>query len=351
MRMGYIRFLLALSIIFGHIPISNRLLLGAPFALHVFFMISGYSIAYVLSTKYKTASGTDWKSYIRARLVRIYPLYFIVVTATLVFSFLRMLHGNTGTVISSLLVISKNIPLLMASVIVNITIFFQDLFFYFGFHKYSQVFFFTPNFSQSIGRIDQLLILPQSWALALELYFYCLAPLLIRKSVRTIVILIILSLMLRIYFVFQGYPFDPWSYRFFPTELFFFLSGMLSYKLRRVLTEIIPASAGKALLIFICCIMIIFRSLPSPLLWSFQMSEWIFTVIFLLFLPVLFPLYAKNPLQKLFSALSYPMYLTHMPVFQTISLFNMPILLQGVITIVCTIICSYALTWGIMRNK
>ena len=55
-----------------------------------------------------------------------------------------------------------------------------------------------------------------------------LTPFILFKR-KTIIILLFFSILLRLYLIKIGVGLkDPWTYRFFPTELAFFLTGALS---------------------------------------------------------------------------------------------------------------------------
>lgn len=229
--MGLVRFILALSIVFGHIPISNKLLLGAPMALHLFFMISGYSIFYVLETKYiKRKDGI--KQFIKNRILRIYPLYLLILFGTILFALFETMNGYSNSVVLLFQQFSSHLGLIFASLVANIFIIGQDFAMFFSYVPELKQFFWTNNFIGEAFRLDRFLFVPQAWALALEIYFYCIAPKLIKLSSKWLFGLASLSLILRICLSINGFFFDPWMYRFFPTELFFFLLGALAFRYR-----------------------------------------------------------------------------------------------------------------------
>ena len=274
MQLLYI--LLALSIIFGHIPISNKLLFGAPIALHLFFVISGYSITYVLTEKHRNEQKVKLKDYYISRLLRIYPVYILVLLCSVAFEIYRYNQGNVNATIGLFVRYVHDVPLILWAIASNILILGQDLFMFFGFNLSDHKFFLTNNFSLSPYRIDQLLFIPQSWALALILYFYLIAPWLAKRSTCFLLGLAICSFLLRVILTAMGFPFEPWSYRFFPTELLFFLLGMLGYRWRGVLNKVIKHIPKALLLLFILAVIIMFRSLPYISFHDYQLFEWIF---------------------------------------------------------------------------
>ena len=71
---------------------------------------------------------------------------------------------------------------------------------------------------------------PQAWTLALEFYFYLLAPFIVRRGPVFIGGIIAASVLLRMTLLFTlGLGGEPWSSRFFPSELALFLTGSLCY--------------------------------------------------------------------------------------------------------------------------
>ncbi|MFZ6693376.1 hypothetical protein [Undibacterium sp. SXout20W] len=89
---------------------------------------------------------------------------------------------------------------------------------------------FSTDFSKSEIVLFPALLVPQAWTLGVELSFYLIAPFILREK-RTMLMLLALSLCVRVYLLYIGLgEHDPWTYRFFPTELAFFLLGALSHQ-------------------------------------------------------------------------------------------------------------------------
>jgi peptidoglycan/LPS O-acetylase OafA/YrhL len=90
---------------------------------------------------------------------------------------------------------------------------------------------FVTDYNNSFPRpLYYYLYLPQGWSLGVELFFYLLAPFILSKiNLGKIIIIILLSISVRIILIQSNLTHDPWSYRFFPTELMFFLFGSISY--------------------------------------------------------------------------------------------------------------------------
>src|SRR6266481_2956213 len=83
--MGILRLLLALSVIADHTKgmFGNRLV-GGPTAVQSFYMISGFYMALVLNGKYNFPGS--YRPFIIQRLLRLYPVYALVLLATVLWA-------------------------------------------------------------------------------------------------------------------------------------------------------------------------------------------------------------------------------------------------------------------------
>ena len=159
------------------------------------------------------------------------------------------------------------------------------------------------------------LILPPSWSLGVELTFYLVAPFLVRRSVRFLVGLVAASFLVRFatYAVFHHH--DPWSYRFFPSELAFFLFGVLAHRLSMAMP--LPLDEARRKRIGMGALVVVLL-----LLGTLRISK-DYTVLaaFALCLPFIFEATKSNPLDRAIGELSYSVYLGHA--------FLAPVLLAG----------------------
>ena len=217
--MGIIRFLLAYAVVFSHYEINSIYFLYSNFAVQTFYILSGFYISLILNNN----SYKSYKNFILSRYLRLFPIYFLCLLTTFIF--------NKGNTIYHTNLIKDNIDIFSSIFLVftNITIIFQDLVMFLGINNNSIQ--FVSDYNNSFPRpLFHYLYLPQGWSLGLELSFYLLAPFILSKiNIKKILFIIILSLSLRIILVQNKLSLDPWSYRFFPTELVFFLFGSISY--------------------------------------------------------------------------------------------------------------------------
>jgi peptidoglycan/LPS O-acetylase OafA/YrhL len=195
-----------------------------------------------------------------------------------------------------------------------------------------------------------LSIMPQSWTLAIELYFYLLAPLLLVRSTGTLAIAVIALFVLR---VLLGYAFDPTPellYGFFPTELPLFLSGSLAYRAytylfesSRLLHMLGRVNAGEKTLSLLCAVVVagvcwIFLACelnfvttyaPNRLLFLAAQwgnvplyaptGYWLILVMTVGILPFAFHFSRKFPFDRYIGELSYPIYISHLCIVEFIN--------------------------------
>lgn len=347
--MGLIRYLLAVSIIFGHIPISNRLFLGAPMALESFFIISGYFIALVLDKKYRY-SHRQIKNYLFNRFLRIFPVYWFILFLTILIIWVS--HILNISLFSSLILAFeqyKNSLMIGFMALLNLVIFGQDSVWYIWYDISNHIIRFTANFTTIHPRLDSLFLVPQSWALALELTFYCIAPFIISKGMKYIAIGFIGSLLIRIILYSYGLNFDPWTYRFFPTELVFFLSGSLIYLLNRKGKMVLPSGySGFVYLVFIG-ILIFYRSVPQFEFRNIYITQWIFYCVFAVLLPTFSTMFQRNWADSILGAISYPVFLSHVLVSEVVLLVRLPDPYHGLLVIILATVFSFCIVKGISR--
>jgi peptidoglycan/LPS O-acetylase OafA/YrhL len=309
--MGTFRFLLALSVVCVHLNIHA--LVGGQIAVQSFFLISGFLISHVLvsNVRYKNL-GLFYKS----RFYRIYPVYFISLGLALILELIMKFTSREENILDyySDLGLWPTITL----VLVNMFIFGQDIVMFTAVQNHQVI--FTSNFREETNPLYQGLVLPQAWSLSLELCFYLLAPLLIRKQ-KYIFLLLLISLLSRITIFILGLGLtDPWSYRFFPNELLFFIIGICTrlYILPKIpfITKIkyLPV----ALQLFFT---IIFPFSPVP----GEISGAAYLVFTILNLPLLFKYNFQNQrmlkIDRYLGELSFPIYITHLIISKFIFVF------------------------------
>jgi peptidoglycan/LPS O-acetylase OafA/YrhL len=199
--------------------------------------------------------------------------------------------------------------------------------------------FFASNFRETSPQLYQFLFIPQAWTIGVEISFYFIAPFLVRKKLITIITLILLSLILRFFLSHYGFKDDPWSYRFFPTELVFFLLGIISYHIYKVINQLkIEQEYLKSIWFIVVGFTIFFSFLPIPYKYP------IYLLLFFVCLPFVFILTKNWKLDAYIGELSYPIYISHIFVLDSINALKIPMVFElGLSLVILTIMFSIVL--------
>lgn len=311
--MGTIRFILALAVIASHSgPIPGLKLMGGGMAVQVFYVISGFYMSLILNEKYVTQPNA-YRLFISNRFLRLFPIYWLILGLT--FLFLLSIYrppapGDTER--SALQLYAEffhhmNFGTILFLIFTNVFLFFQDIVMFLGLNTTTGHLFFIANYRNSSPAVYQFLFVPQAWTVGVELLFYLIAPFIVRKRLKLVAGLIVASFLLRFGLYHFGFHFDPWTYRFFPTELVYFLFGNIAYFIyRRIQTWHIKPLHLDGLWVATVLAGLYFESVPLPL------KKDLFVLWFCLALPFIF-LRTKNlKVDAYIGELSYPMYMSHM---------------------------------------
>jgi peptidoglycan/LPS O-acetylase OafA/YrhL len=141
--------------------------------------------------------------------------------------------------------------------------------------------------------------IPQAWTLGLELWFYLIAPFILRRPVKVLIAVFLASLAVRMALQF-GFDLrgDPWSYRFFPSELAFFMLGALAGRVDRKTLVVLALAAAAA----------VFVSRTGGI---GRMASLSFLVAATVAIPRLFAATKNIEADRILGELSYPIYLVH----------------------------------------
>ncbi len=235
--MGTLRFALALVVLFAHTGgVRWNLMLPGPMALQWFFIMSGFYMSLVLREKY-VHHPRPLQLFLTNRLLRIFPVYWLLLVLALAFAiFLEMRPAPAEVTASALSFFRHYYGQMdwgaMAWLIwVNVGLVFQDSVLFLGLDPATGSLFFTPQFQTTNPALYRFLFIPQAWSISLELVFYLLAPFLLLRGWRVVLLVLLGSVLLRVVLIGEGLFRDPWAYRFLPTELALFLLGYFSYLL------------------------------------------------------------------------------------------------------------------------
>lgn len=205
---------------------------------------------------------------------------------------------------------------------------------------------FTYDFRTSSPMYYTFLFVPQAWTLGIEVLFYLIAPFIVRRSNLIIIAIIIISLLIRNYIYSIGYINDPWTHRFFPSELALFLLGTVSYRLYDVYkihqTKLLNANLTAIILGLLFTIVVFYPYIPSAG-FNRHTLNWFIYAFFCLSIPFLFEFTKASKIDSRVGELSYPVYISHMLVLGALSPFLSLLGLQeysGEFAIVFTLLFS-----------
>lgn len=319
--MGLIRLLLAISVITAHSdPLFGLNFIGGQIAVEIFFMISGFYMALVLTEKYNKKS--DYKLFISNRCLKIYPTYWLILILCFAYRIiLSLTHPNSPDIFAFFDPDYHLNPIsFLILLIPNFTILGLDWNLFLRLNPVTGSLIFTSNFRQFQPPLYDFNLIVQAWTLSLELFFYFLAPFLNRFKTRYLLLIMSLSLGLRLFLYSQGLNHDPWTYRFFPTELIFFLSGILMYRIYRYLKTKDVKKISTLIFAFYFSFLFYYQFLPH------ERTKQIF--IFLLSfvaIPFIFNLFKHNKIDRFIGELSFPVYICHFLIIDIFTHFtNLP---------------------------
>ncbi|MBU0529153.1 acyltransferase [bacterium] len=345
--MGVLRIILALIIVMEHSG-SLRIInwISGPYALKIFFIMSGFYMTFVLNRKY--IGKGSYSLFLSNRLLRVFPIYWVVLSLTVGVGVLSYLIYNNWQSLTPYVAYNDvmGIGPLLIQIFTNIFLWGQDIVFFFGCDFNTGSLFLTSDFNHIDTAYYRFLLAPHAWSLGLELSYYLIAPFLVRRKTKVILLFIVLTLLLRWYLYSIGLDHDPWTYRFFPTELVFFFVGTLSYRLYSYIEK---NEINKNIRISIVSVFFI-MFFSYNYLFSFAIESYWIPIFFFAYvgftIPFLFQFSKKSKIDYRLGELSYPIYVVHIIVIRTLGLLidkNNWQINKGVAVIIITILLSYIL--------
>jgi peptidoglycan/LPS O-acetylase OafA/YrhL len=229
--MGLLRLYLAMCVIGQHAtPVLPWTMHDGLQAVQIFYIISGFYMALVLSsTRYANVLR-----FYESRFLRIFPITWIVVVGVGALSLAAgVMTGHwlaLGAYASRPFSANGTLGVAIAAVS-NVTLFGQDWVMFLT-HPRGAHLAITRNFWTDEHPLFLYLVVPQAWSVGVELCFYALVPFINRLRTVSLAALCAAAVVARLAaYSFMGLNHDPWTYRFFPFELFSFLLGMLAFRL------------------------------------------------------------------------------------------------------------------------
>ena len=351
--MGVLRTILALLVVGSHLHAFG----GATFAVKSFFIISGFYMALVIDTRYYALPVS---SFYASRLLRLLPLYWVVGLLTLIAEIVLVPRGQYFDKLASPLAYSTGLDLssLPLWIVFYIglsltTMLGLDTGLWLGFERIGGALSVAPYFAPGATSVMGVNPVPQGWTIGLELLFYALAPFIVRRSIWLIGSLCLFSLGFRLALIALGFSGVSWNRTLFPSELIYFLLGVLGYRLYVVLPRLkLPARVQTMLALAVLAIAVSYWPVEHFLRGSPIWNVWN-TAPYLLIaagIPFLFKLTKNSALDANIGELSYPIYMCHVLVFGLITwspLNDAPIIGSGwpryILSIVLVIAAAFML--------
>jgi peptidoglycan/LPS O-acetylase OafA/YrhL len=318
--MGLVRLILAIAVVVGH---SSKTLFGFEFvhasiAVQSFYIISGFYMALILNEKY--VGEGSYRLFLTNRFLRLVPTYWVILLGTIILCICSSYRGNSLAFRSfheygDLLSLSSWVLVIFA----NVFVFGQDVTLFTGLSHETGALYLTKNFWGTSPFVQNFILIPQAWSLSLEFMFYLLAPLLVRRRLWLVATVIAVSLGVRALLAWRfDLNFDPWTYRFFPSELALFLSGTFSYHIFRFLRGV-----KNWLKLVPLALVPLIAVLVFPYVW--KDGGWVKLVchysVLVTTIPFAFYFTRSWAFDRFIGELSYPVYLLHIAVIWFLSVY------------------------------
>lgn len=344
--MGFLRLLLAVCVVVQHVPLFGHVrLMSGVAAVEMFFMISGFYMALVLDGKYGSDSWHDVSSFYIARFLRLWPLFILTTLAG--YAWWGIQYAVIGREpMSAGQILEWAGPWFAAAVrFSNIFMIGQDIPSWFHVSKAgAQLTFGLPvtladgslwaGYAREIG---------QAWSIGTEIWFYLLAPFLLRARSAALAAIIAASLALRF---FMESVLDLYGYFFLPAQLGLFLVGSLGYRVGKRMhfrpSKAAASTAATALLVY--TVASAFGTLDIRHRWGLY-------PFVALGLPSIFAYTKRSSFDRTIGELSYPIYIVHSLVMHVASavLKRVGVQVTGELLLLLVVPLSYGLNLYLER--
>jgi peptidoglycan/LPS O-acetylase OafA/YrhL len=323
--MGLLRLLLAAAVVAEHsTPIFGLTFTGGHLAVRLFFIISGFYMALILTTKYTADHPNRYWLFISNRFLRIYPCYYVVLLLSLAFyaaASFYLHHPADRLVLWQTAWRHGQIWGLFFVSLCQLTVVGMDAVCVFVYNIAQGIHLPGPDTAAAsvawlptagadpsgIVPAWRFLFVPQSWTISIELLFYLVVPLLISWRTRNLVILAGLSLVSYFASCLFVYPAlaDLLGYFFFPFHLFLFILGMLACRHSAAFLARVSRPFKIAMVAALFGGLAFSQFLPAA------PRSFICVALVALSLPILFDWTKYSRFQKWVGDLSYPVYICH----------------------------------------
>lgn len=325
--MGILRLFFAFSVLLGHTQID--LLISPIYAVQGFYIISGFYMSFILNEKYSMPEQNI--TFFKKRFMRLLPTYWLVAAASLIIAISFYKRGESCIFFFDFLNYPDNASFStrLYTIFTNLFIIGQDISLFLGITPDSGNLFFSTTAYAEYHPMARYALSPVSWSIASEFLFYIIAPFILRHKKTYIIILFVISLFSNYIVNAVGLNDSNWRFRFFPSELLFFLTGYISYLIYIKISK----SGIKTSYKYISLSGILLLSIVLRSDYSYAFHTAFLLVSCAIFIPYLFYSFKFDTIDKYIGEISYPLYLIH-PIFIGINT------LMGVNSNLFIIICS-----------
>lgn len=303
--MGLIRLLLAIDVILSHTSgIGGYVPLPSNLAVQCFYIISGFYMALILNENY-TGRGSTKIFYIN-RALKIYPIYWVVLIIKVTWCIVALKLNYWDILGYYQLLWPISFKTMLFLVITNIIIIGLDLYFFLNIQNGGL--YFSPRAMEQPTKVYTLAFNTMAWTVSLELIFYLFAPMLTRLKTRWVILILGISLSVRVFMAMSGYSGSPWNYMFLPSQVAFFMAGILSYKLYIKLNAYEFEKKYLSLIVF--ALVIVFCFTYNAVFKESAIKQVVLFILFTFSIPIIFKLTKSVKYDRWLGNLSYPVYIS-----------------------------------------
>ena len=342
--MGLLRFLLAIAVVVSHLQLSRAYAVSGGDAVKVFFMISGFYMAMILREKYgRGLNGVIpfWKN----RFLRLYPLYVVVLAASISWHLFCTWMTHGGTPVPSVIRIAHELPWWQCTWVwvTNLGLVGTDLPSLFHWSKNEGLRFLAALPADDVNGVVWMgytVWVRQAWSIGAEIWFYALAPLLAFASRRALAGFGFATALITLGF---HYYLPGPAYFFWPALLSYFVLGIGLFRLHAYLelewhlpqSETMRGLIGASSVLWL--VVLPWAGLPLPPLLLYATAA--------VSIPILFAVTKQNELDRRIGNLSYGIYLNHLLVTSIVAVAIKRLQLppMGLVPLVILGSCCFAL--------
>jgi peptidoglycan/LPS O-acetylase OafA/YrhL len=324
--MGSLRLFLALAVIASHTMTTGQVpWITGNLAVRLFFMVSGFYMALILSGKYSTSTASGLRLFYSNRALRIFPLLWLCLVLDVLLLFLFRSFGWTWDIWPELLAqLCEGGHWVAVSLLgfARLSAFGIDLVPLFNFGAEGQAALYDGPPVEGGFRAWMALPMSHTWSISCELVFYLIAPWLVRLRNYALILLILVSWMLAP-LVSKGLDMPALanvaSSFFGPFQLTYFLLGLLAYRLfkHQRLNPVNLCHGFQILFIAMFAFLCLAYTFCNNL--SFTLTQILLFSLAVICLPILFHHTINSKWDRKFGELSYPTYLTHISVIRLLA--------------------------------